>query len=163
MESLSVATALAGLMAVGSSMADFLWDLNTEPVGDSAAINTALQELKQYRSSVHLLYKTLLSGPALASLPFPERANWIRVDDLVTTLTDTVLAISELQAVCEAIDDAEQMYEQAEAQPDLQGRTVSSGDVALLRRKLEPRINSLSARIRWHNLTVVAMLTVLKW
>lgn len=147
MERLSVTTAMVGLMAVGGNMIELLWDLNWEPHSETAAINQALQEVKQYRSSVHVFYKTL-SLLESAQLPFPARGQWIKVNDLVATLTDTVLAFSELQAICETID-AEDQQEGANVVP--------------LLKQCNPQINGLCSRIRWHNLTITLMMTVLKW
>lgn len=147
MERLTVTTAIVGLMAVGGGMTELLWDLNWEPHDETAAINAALLEVKQYRSSVHVFYKTLGLLES-AQLPFPERRRWIKVDDLVATLTDTVLAFSELQAICEAVDLEDQR---------------EGGDAGALLRHYSPQINGLCSRIRWHNLTITMMMTVLKW
>lgn len=57
--------------------------------------------MRQCRSTVHVLYKALSLLEA-ARLPLPERRAWIAVD--VAALADTVLALSDLQAVCQALD-----------------------------------------------------------
>ncbi|KND87020.1 hypothetical protein TOPH_08368 [Tolypocladium ophioglossoides CBS 100239] len=102
-EKLSVTTAIIGLLAVGGRTIDTIWDLNLPATPSTPILVQALQELKQCRSTVHILYKTF-SLLESARLPFPERGTWIEVDDLIATLTDTVLAFSELQALCAALD-----------------------------------------------------------
>ncbi|KAF7549332.1 hypothetical protein G7046_g8397 [Stylonectria norvegica] len=145
MDTLTVTTAMAGLLAVGGHATDILWDLNSTPKTNRVVASQALREVRECRSSIHVLSKTL---PLLQSghLQFPERATWIDVDELVATLTDTVLAFSKLHALCDALE--------AEA-------AVSSPGEACDR--FEKRIRALCARIRWHNLSMTMMMTVLQW
>lgn len=145
-ERLSVTTAVVGLMAAGGNLTELLWDLNWAPHDETAAIHQVLQEVKQYRSSVHVFYKTLSQLEA-GKLPFPERRNWIKVDDLVATLTDTVLAFSELQVIADTID-MEDSHEGV--------------DVGPLYKRFDVPINALCSRIRWHNITITMMMTVLR-
>ena len=144
-ERLTVTTALIGLLAVGGRLIDILWDLDSAPDRESAFLNQALQAVKQCRSSIHVLHKTL-SLLESSQLPFPERSAWIRVEHLVAVLTDTVLAFSELQAMCDVID--------------LELETVDYGAV---RQQHGPAMATLCTRIRWLNLSCTMMMTVLKW
>lgn len=143
--SLSVATAMVGLLAVGGRAIDILWDLNTAPKDLTGPINQALHGVRECRSSIHVLYKTLLTLQS-SQLPFPERATWIQVDELLATLTDTVLAFSKLHDLCETLE--------SEAM-------ASSPEAACTRHTR--KIRSLSARIRFHNLSMTMMMTILKW
>ena len=144
-EKLSVTTAIIGLLAVGGKTLDTLWDLNTPATKAGAIFTVALQEVKQCRSTVHILYKTL-SLLESAQLPFPERGTWIEADHLIATLTDTVLAISDLQTICETLGMQRQRL--AKPPPD---------------EGYEKTIGALCSRIRWHNLSMTMMTTILKW
>lgn len=137
-ERLSVTTAVIGLLAVGGRIMESIWDLDPPATMQrTPALGQALHEVKQCRSTVHLLYKTLSLLEA-ARLPLAARAAWIAVDDLVATLTDTVLAFSDLQAVCDELD-----------------RDTASG--------CGQRIGALCSRIRWQSLSMNLMMTILKW
>ncbi|PNY28467.1 Uncharacterized protein TCAP_01606 [Tolypocladium capitatum] len=145
-EKLSVTTAIIGLLAVGGRTIDTIWDL-TLPATDAApALAQALHEVKQCRSTVHILYRTF-SLLESARLPFPARITWIAVDDLIVTLTDTVLAFSDLQRLCAALD----LDRRAPPTPG-----------ALPTRACHQRLADLCARIRWHNLSMTMMTTILK-
>ena len=145
-ERLTVTTAITGLLAVSNHLADFLWNLDTHPVSETAPINHALQQVKQYRSSLHVFYKTLshLESGKLLDL---ERGSWIEVDYLIALLTDTVLAISEFQILCERIEDAQES-------PECEAVILGNYKAA---------VKSMTSRIRWHNLSITMMMTVLKW
>ncbi|KAG6008621.1 hypothetical protein E4U21_004261 [Claviceps maximensis] len=185
-EKLSVTTAIIGLLAVGGKTIDTLWDLTTP--ADKKSTTTvyvqALQEIKQCRSTIHVLYKTL-SLLELAQLPYPERGTWIRIDHVIAILTDTVLAMSELQASCETLSleklgfstssssppppqrQRQQQQQQQQQQPHpLQSQSQSPSkdnvvelDCASPRQK---NIEGLCSRIRWHNLSMTMMMTILK-
>jgi hypothetical protein len=142
---LTITTAVAGLLAVGGHAVDILWDLNTAPKDLTAPINQALHGVRECRSSIHVLYKTLLSLQA-SQLAFPERGTWIQVDELLATLTDTVLAFSKLHDLCELLE-----YEAATSSPEEACNRHTK------------RIRALSARIRFHNLSMTMMMTILKW
>ena len=146
MERLSVTTAIIGLLAVGNQVTDMLWNLNTAPKGETSAVDLAIQEVKQFRSSVQVLYKTL-SLLESGKLPFPERGDWIEVDYLIAILTDTVLAMSELEMLCETIE---------------QNQTNDDPEVVILG-AFKGKMNSLTSRIRWHNLSTTMVMTILKW
>lgn len=154
-ERLSATTAIIGLLAVGGKTIDTLWDLNIPANKRSnAGFVQALQEIKQCRSTVHVLYKTL-SLLELAQLPYPERGTWIKADHLIATLTDTVLAMSDLQAICEALT----LEKRALATPP-------SKDAGIGTECSQPHkktIEGLCSRIRWHNLSMTMMMTILKW
>ncbi|KAL7943394.1 hypothetical protein V8C42DRAFT_106297 [Trichoderma barbatum] len=144
LEQLCVTTAIIGLLAIGGKTIDSLYEMNTSPGRDTVILNKALQEIKQCRSSVHILYKNfslLESG----QLPYPDRATWISTDDLIATLTDTVLAISDLQEAIEPIEKCQ----------GLAARVAACAEHS-------QRLSSLSTRIRWHNLTMNMMMTILK-
>ncbi|POR32771.1 Uncharacterized protein TPAR_07017 [Tolypocladium paradoxum] len=145
-EKLSVTTAIIGLLAVGGRTIDTIWDLNLPSTERTPVLVQALQEVKQCRSTVHILYKTF-SLLESARLPFPERGTWIEVDDLIATLTDTVLALSDLQGLCAALD--------------LQRQGLAATD-ALRPCDYDQRIGGLCARIRWQNLSMTMMTTILK-
>jgi hypothetical protein len=145
LEQLCVTTAIIGLLAIGGKTIDSLYEMNTSPGRDTAILNKALQELKQCRSSVHILYKNFSLLEA-GSLPYPDRATWISTDDLVATLTDTVLAVSDLQEAIEPIERCQ----------GLAARVAACAQHA-------QRLSNLSTRIRWHNLTMNMMMTILKW
>lgn len=145
MEHLSVTTAIIGLLAVGGKTIDVLYDLNTSPQKNTAILNKTLQEVRQCRSSIHVLYKTLSLLEA-AQLPFPDRGSWIGIDDLIATLTDTVLAFSDLQGICQAFGQGQGMAE----------RTSMCAQFA-------SKLGSLCARIRYHNLSLMMIATILKW
>ncbi|KAH6606954.1 hypothetical protein Trco_006107 [Trichoderma cornu-damae] len=134
LEQLCVTTAIIGLLAIGGKTIDSLYEMNTSPGRDTAILNKALQEVKQCRSSVHILYKNFSLLEA-GQLPYPDRATWISTDDLIATLTDAVLAISDLQEAIEPIELCE----------GLPARAASCAQHS-------QRLSSLSARIRWHNL-----------
>lgn len=145
MERLSVTTAMVGLLAVGGKTIDLLWDLDIAPETDSAFINQALQAVKQCRLSIHVLYTTL-SMMEKSQLPFPERPSWIQLDNIIAVLTDCVLAFSEIQAIAEFID------EQADAL-----------DFAAIQQQYGSELSTLCSRLRWLNLSVTMMMTILKW
>ena len=151
-EKLSVTTAIIGLLAVGGKTIDSLWDLTTPATKSNTIFALALQELKQCRSTVHILYKTL-SLLESAQLPFPERGTWIEVDYLIVTLTDTVLAVSELQALCESLI----LEEQGLLSPS--PTKICDSHYS----SYERIINGLCSRIRWHSLSMAMMTTILKW
>ncbi|KAF4974337.1 hypothetical protein FDECE_18675, partial [Fusarium decemcellulare] len=140
---LDTTTAITGLLAVGATAIDILADLNILPQTDTAVLNLFLREVKECRSSIHALHKTinLLEN---AQIPFPARAAWIGLDELVATLTDTVLAFSRLYSLCGALDE-----EAARSSPE---------DAA---RHFEKRIKALCARVRWHNLSIAMMMTII--
>ncbi|KAJ3469512.1 hypothetical protein MRS44_003577 [Fusarium solani] len=140
---LPASTAIAGLLAVGATAIDTLIDLNISPQHDTAILNLFLREVKECRSSIHALCKTL-SLIENAQIPFPARATWIGLDELVATLTDTVLAFSRVYSLCCALDE-----EAARSSPE---------DAT---RHLEKRIKALCARVRWHNLSIAMMMTVI--
>ncbi|KPM42638.1 hypothetical protein AK830_g3919 [Neonectria ditissima] len=143
MDGLPATAAIAGLLAVSGIAIDMLWDLNTSPKSHTAVLNLALREVKESRSSIHALTKTL-SLLESRQVPFPARAAWIDVDQLVATLTDAVLAFSKLFALCSAIeaDAARSGPEEATA-------------------RYEKRMRALCARIRWHNLSIAMMMTII--
>lgn len=143
--SLSIATAMIGLLGVGGRAIDTLWDLNTAPKDLTAIINQALHGVRECRSSIHVLYKTLLLLQS-SQLAIPERATWIEVDELLATLTDTVLAFSKLDALCEV----------------LVGEAALSSPEEACERHAK-KIKTLSARIRFNNLSMTMILTILKW
>ncbi|CAM1505103.1 Fc.00g107400.m01.CDS01 [Cosmosporella sp. VM-42] len=143
--SLSVTTALLGLLAVSGRAIDVLWDLNTRPKEETAVINQALHGVRECRSSIQVIYKTLLLLES-AQLPFPERSAWIEVDELLATLTDTVLAFTKLHSICETLEH------EAAATSILEGVCTRHAR----------KIRSLSARIRFHNLSMTMILTILK-
>ncbi|KAF4977032.1 hypothetical protein FZEAL_6394 [Fusarium zealandicum] len=140
---LDATTAITGLLAVGASAIDILCDLNISPQHDTAVLNLFLREVKECRSSIHALCKTL-SLLENAQIPFPARAAWISLDDLVATLTDTVLAFSRVYSLCCVLDD-----EAARSSPE---------DAAKL---FEKRVKALCARVRWHNLSIAMMMTII--
>ncbi|KAM0256084.1 hypothetical protein ACHAQJ_005171 [Trichoderma viride] len=144
LEQLCVTTAIIGLLAIGGKTIDSLYEMNTSPGRDTAILNKALQEVKQCRSSVHILYKNFSLLEA-GQLPYPDRATWISIDDLIATLSDTVLAISDLQEAIEPIERCE----------SLSARIASCTQHS-------QRLGGLSARIRWHNLSMNMMMTILK-
>ncbi|KAM6488347.1 hypothetical protein HDV62DRAFT_25502 [Trichoderma sp. SZMC 28011] len=144
LEQLCVTTAIIGLLAIGGKTIDSLYEMNTSPGRDTAILNKALQEVKQCRSSVHILYKNFSLLEA-GTLPYPDRATWISTDDLIATLTDTVLAITDLQEAIEPIELCQ----------GLAARIVACNEHS-------QRLTSLSTRIRWHNLTMNMMMTILK-
>ncbi|KAG5927808.1 hypothetical protein E4U42_001777 [Claviceps africana] len=171
-ENLSVTTAIIGLLAVGGKTIDTLWDLNTPADRKSGAVCVqALQEIKQCRSTVHVLYKTL-SLLESAQLPSPERGAWISVDHLVAILTDTVLAMSELQAGCEALSleklglvtpppsSSEPRGQRQRQQPEEENPPHGVGASCASPR--QKAIEGLCSRIRWHNLSMTMMMTILK-
>lgn len=145
LEQLCVTTAIIGLLAIGGKTIDSLYEMNTSPGRDTAILNKALQEVKQCRSSVHILYKNFSLLEA-GQLPYPDRATWISIDDLIATLTDAVLAISDLQEAIVPIEICE----------SLSARIASCTQHS-------QKLSSLSARIRWHNLSMNMMMTILKW
>ncbi|KAM4057263.1 hypothetical protein HRG_004093 [Hirsutella rhossiliensis] len=148
-EILSITTAIIGLLAVGGRTMERIWDLNLPATKHSPALCHALQEVKQCRSTVTLLYKTLSLLEA-GRLPLAERAAWIAVDDLAATLTDTVLAFSDLQAVCDELDQSRHLASIAAAP----GPETTSA--------YAQRIGALCSRIRWQSLSMNLMITILK-
>ncbi|KAK9435742.1 hypothetical protein VB005_10545 [Metarhizium brunneum] len=152
-EKLSVTTAIIGLLAVGGKTIDALWDLNTPANKANSIFATALQEIKQCRSTVHVLYKTF-SLVESAQLPFPERGTWIEADYLIATMTDTVLAVSDLQAICATLNLERQGLATPPAEDVAVGHDYSSS--------YEQSIQALCSRIRWHNLSMTMMMTILK-
>ncbi|KAG6096870.1 hypothetical protein E4U30_001185 [Claviceps sp. LM220 group G6] len=160
-EKLSVTTAIIGLLAVGGKTIDILWDLSTPSQKKrDAVLVRALHEVKQCRSTVHVLYKTL-SLLELAQLPYPERASWIKAEHLVAILTDTVLAMSDLQAKCETLDTSHpESTAKATAAPSPSGKDDETGvECASSPQKV---IQGLCSRIRWHNLSMTMIMTILK-
>lgn len=146
MEHLSVATASIGLLAVGGKILDMLSELHGLLGASTTLIHEALLESKQCRSSAHILYKTLCLVES-ARLPFPERSTWIQADDVVVTMADTVLAFSELQDMCYAIGNL------------LSAKT----EPAVICQQFDPKLRNLCARVRWHNLSMTLMTTILQW
>ncbi|KAK2608831.1 hypothetical protein QQS21_002688 [Conoideocrella luteorostrata] len=154
-ERLSVTTAIIGLLAVGGKVIDALWDLNA-PANKAAnsGFAQALQEIKQCRSTVHILYKTFYLLES-AQLPFPERGTWIAADYLIATLTDTVLALSDLQAICETLALKSEGLATPPPEDAGVGRDASPSPS-------QKTISGLCSRIRWHNLSMTMMMTILK-
>ncbi|PHH91153.1 hypothetical protein CDD83_1487 [Cordyceps sp. RAO-2017] len=144
-ERLSVATAIIGLLAVGGKIMEKIWDLNLPSTKHTPALTQALHQVKQCRSTVHILYKTFCRLEA-ARLPFPERAAWIAVDDLIATLADTVLAFSDLQIICDALE--RQRLEPSGAAASAPG--------------YDDRLGALCSRMRWQSLSMTIMMTILK-
>ncbi|KAF5663538.1 hypothetical protein FHETE_7485 [Fusarium heterosporum] len=139
---LPTTTAISGLLEVGAAAIDILSDLNISPQHDTAVLNVLLREVKECRSSVHAFYKTLTLIEN-AQIPFPARAAWISLDTLVATLTDIVLAFSRLSTLCCSIDE-----EASRSTPEAAAK------------HFEKRIKALCARIRWHNLSIAMMMTI---
>lgn len=152
-ERLSVTTAIIGLLAVGGKIIDTLWDLNTPATKSSTIYAQALQEIKQCRSTVHVLYKTFSLLEA-AQLSYPERGAWIKADHLIATLTDTVLAMSDLQAICDTLS----LGKQGLATPPPEDPALDFESVSQHKKTIE----GLCSRIRWHNLSMTMMMTILK-
>ncbi|KHN99707.1 uncharacterized protein MAM_02560 [Metarhizium album ARSEF 1941] len=152
-EELSVTTAIIGLLAVGGKTIDALWDLNTPANKANSIFATALQEIKQCRSTVHILYKTFCLLES-AQLPFPERGTWIEADYLIATLTDTVLAVSDMQAICATLNLERQGLATLPAEDVGVDHNYSSTH--------DHNIHALCSRIRWHNLSMTMMMTILK-
>jgi hypothetical protein len=145
MDGLPATAAIAGLLAVSGIVIDILWDLNTSPKHDTAVLNLALREVKECRSSINALTKALALLQS-RQVPFPDRASWIDVDELVATLTDAVLAFSKLYALASSIE-----AEAARSSP------------AAASRKYEKRLRALCARLKWHNLSIAMMMTIINW
>ncbi|KAH7188164.1 uncharacterized protein B0J16DRAFT_336541 [Fusarium flagelliforme] len=139
---LPTTTAITGLLEVGAAAIDILSDLNISPQHDTIVLNTLLREVKECRSSIHAFYKTL-NLIENGQIPIPARAAWISLDTLVATLTDTVLAFSRLSSLCCAVDE-----ESTQSCPE---------DAA---KHFEKKIRALCARIRWHNLSIAMMMTI---
>jgi hypothetical protein len=142
---LPTTTAITGLLEVGAAAIDILSDLNISPQHDTLVLNALLREVKECRSSVHAFYKTL-NLIENGQIPIPARAAWISLETLVATLTDTVLAFSRLSSLCCAVDE-----ESTRSSPE---------DAA---KHFEKRIRALCARIRWHNLSIAMMMTIVNW
>lgn len=142
---LPTTTAITGLLEVGAAAIDILSDLNISPQHDTLVLNALLREVKECRSSVHAFYKTL-SLIENGQIPIPARAAWISLETLVATVTDTVLAFSRLSSLCCAVDE-----ESTRSSPE---------DAA---KQFEKRIRALCARIRWHNLSIAMMMTIVNW
>lgn len=151
-ENLSVTTAIIGLLAVGGKIIDALWDLEAPARKAKSVLAQVLQEVKQCRSTVHILYKTF-SLVESGQLPFPERGSWIKADYLIATLTDTVLAVSDLQSTCDELN----LDEKGLATPPSEGAD-NGGPPAH-----EKLVRALCSRLRWHNLSMTLMMTILKW
>lgn len=143
-EKLSVRTAIIGLVAASGKAIDVIWDLRLPATKVTPVLNQALQDVKQCRTTALVLYKAL-SLLELAQLPFLERGMWIGVDGLVATLTETVLALSEIQTICTALDHQRQAVT-SEAPCDYKLGMVF-----------------LCSQIRWHNLSMTMMTSILKW
>ncbi|KAH7329503.1 hypothetical protein B0I35DRAFT_404717 [Stachybotrys elegans] len=141
---MDVPTAIAGILAAGAELVETLTS-----VGLGVA---AVRELKQYRSSLQVLDKTLAHLRA-GQLPFPARAAWIRVDYLVAILTDSALALSDFQNAVEQAAAAESPVEPTSSDDDPD---------AAVQDPLEARIQALSSRTRWLNISLTLILTVLK-
>jgi hypothetical protein len=159
MERLTVASAVAGSLAVGADVVDMLAQLQPpRPADRSGTVSLAVREMKQYRSSMQVLQKTLDLLEA-GGLPFPERASWIQVDHLVAILTDTALAFSDLQATLDAEPpaDALPVVITTAAAPDAASRPTAVVD------QQAPRVRALCSRIRWLNISLTLILTILKW
>lgn len=146
MEKLSATTAMIGLLAVGGKTIEALWELNSVLRKSTVIITRTLQEVKQCRSSVHILYKVLVSWES-SRLPLPQRGAWIEIDDLVVTLTDTVLAFSDIQGVCDEMDDV----------------LIATSDFEAIVKQYDQKLTNLCARLRWHNLSMTMMMTILRW
>ncbi|KEY72490.1 hypothetical protein S7711_05165 [Stachybotrys chartarum IBT 7711] len=158
MERLTVASAVAGSLAVGADVVDMLAQLQPpRPADRSGTVSLAVREMKQYRSSMQVLQKTLDLLEA-GGLPFPERASWIQVDHLVAILTDTALAFSDLQATLDAEPpaDALPVVITTAAAPDAASRPTAVVD------QQAPRVRALCSRIRWLNISLTLILTILK-
>ncbi|KAI5465343.1 hypothetical protein BGZ63DRAFT_399818 [Mariannaea sp. PMI_226] len=143
MDDLSGTTAITGLLAVSGIVIDILWDLNTSPKFTTAVLNLALREVKECRSSISALTKALALLET-RQIPFPARATWIDLDQLVATLTDIVLAFSKLYALTLSIEIEANRSSPAEAS-----------------RKYEKRLRALCARLKWHNLSIAMMMTII--
>lgn len=134
--------AITGLLEVGAAAIDILSDLNISPQHDTLVLNILLREVKECRSSVHAFYKTL-NLIENSQVPFPARAAWISLETLVATFTDTVLAFSRLSTLCCTVDE-----EASQSSPEYAAK------------HFEKRIKALCARIRWHNLSIAMMMTI---
>lgn len=163
METLSVNTAIIGILAVGTRIAEALWDLDANPGDEAALLDLAVQEVKQCRSSIKLLHKTLCLAEA-GQLPYPERAAWIQADHIVGILTDMAMALSDLQITCE-------MHMQgSEVQTTIQNPAAVAYSIGgnqiqnheSVREQCVETIRALCSRIRWHNLSIAMLMTVLK-
>lgn len=149
-ETMDVTTAIIGLLAISGKTVNVLLSLNALSTDRTAQVNHALREVKQCRSSLYVLHKTLSLLQA-GALEYPQRGAWIQVDYLVATLTDTALAFSELQTLCDFVE----------------GHELSLG---LAPRPVWPwedqfrnGMQALSSRIRWQNLSITMMMTILNW
>lgn len=142
---LPATTAITGLLGVGATAIDILSDLNISPQVTTAVLNLFLRAVKECRSSVHALYRTL-SLLENSQAPFPARAEWIGLEEFVATLTDAILAFSRIHSLCLALD-----AEAARTSPEYASQVF------------EKRIRALSARIRWHNLSIAMMMTIINW
>ncbi|KJZ76433.1 hypothetical protein HIM_04162 [Hirsutella minnesotensis 3608] len=142
-ERLSVTTAIIGIVTL--PVMEKIADLNIPTNAHTPALNHALLEIKQCRATVHLLYKTFSAFEA-GRLPYPERAAWISVDDLIALLTDTVLSLSDVQAICEELD--------AQRRSGAQVDQETSASV-------DQKMDALCSRIRWLSLSINIMNTIL--
>jgi hypothetical protein len=147
MDRITITTAVIGLLAVSRKMIDSYWDKDGVTRDSTSTFNLALKEVKQCRSTITLLYNTLALVET-GELPFPQRQGWVGIDPLVAILTDLVLAFSELDTACAAITE----------RLKLPGVTMTA-----LSNQYNSRINALSSRIRWQNLSMTTIITILKW
>ncbi|RDA92045.1 hypothetical protein CP533_1002 [Ophiocordyceps camponoti-saundersi (nom. inval.)] len=138
-ERLSVATAMVGLVADGGRISEKMMVMTPSP-----ALTRALHEMKQCRSTVQVLFKALYQLEA-GRLPFPERASWIAVEDVVASLTDCVLAVAELQFVL--WDGKIAVGEEQEEEE---------------KEEWEEGVYALCSRIHWQLVSMTLMATILK-
>lgn len=146
MDKITVTTGIIGLLAVSRKVIDSYWDVDGITRDSTSALNIALKEVKQSRSTITLLYNTLALVET-GELPFPQRAAWVGIDPIATILTDSILAFSELDTICAAISE----------RLKLPGVTM-----AALSNQYSQRITSLSNRIRWQSISMTTIINILK-
>ncbi|RCI15346.1 hypothetical protein L249_6544 [Ophiocordyceps polyrhachis-furcata BCC 54312] len=151
-ERLSAATAMVGLVADGGRISETMMMMTSS---SSPALTRALLEMKQCRSTVQVLFKALCQLEA-GRLPFPERASWIAVEDVVASLTDCVLAVVELQAVLLGGEQKRRRTSLEGGGLKLEEREEQEQD------EEEEEVDALCLRIHWQLVSMTLMASILK-
>lgn len=96
-DSLSVHTAVVGLIAAMNRTALDLNKLNPCPGGKTDALNSLLKEINFFKLTMLLLHK-YLRRVELGMLERPERAALVNVDVIIVVLTACVMTVSEMES-----------------------------------------------------------------
>lgn len=142
MDPLTVITSVAGLLKAANTIVSLLLGVNRIR-NAPRSIERLLIQVKHLEMLLYAVQKFLVGLDSAPSL----RTSLIQVDDLVTILTDLVLAFSELDAVARSVSQ--------ESGATFNGRWMWHWK--------EDEVSKIAARLESHKSSLSLMLNIAQW